>query len=172
MRIVIIIIITRRRARLAAAVLPPPSLPPPPSLSLMPLPPRPNLGGKVAIVTGASRGIGRECALALARAGCAVVVAAKSATPQATLPGTIYTVADEIKALGGDALPVVLDLRDENACIACVSKTIETYGRVDVLVNNASALWWHSITETPTKKYDLIQSINARGAFIMCVVGD
>ena len=129
----------------------------------MPLPSPPDLRGRVAIVTGGSRGIGREVCLALARAGCAVVVAAKSATPQPTLPGTIHTVAEEVRALGAKALPVVVDLRDEAACVACVEQTVNAFGKVDILVNNASALWWHTISETPTKKYDLIRSINARG---------
>ena len=91
------------------------------------------------------------------------MVAAKSATPQPTLPGTIHTVAEEVRALGAKALPVVVDLRDEAACVACVEQTVNAFGKVDILVNNASALWWHTISETPTKKYDLIRSINARG---------
>jgi NAD(P)-dependent dehydrogenase (short-subunit alcohol dehydrogenase family) len=107
--------------------------------------------------------------LALAGQGCHVVVAAKSATPQPTLPGTIYTVASEIAALdtGARALPVVLDLRDERACVACVERTIDAFGRVDILINNASALWWHTMEETPVKKFDLMHSVNARGAFIV-----
>jgi citronellol/citronellal dehydrogenase len=135
----------------------------------MPLPPPPDLRGRVAIVTGGSRGIGREVCLALARAGAHVVVAAKSASPQPTLPGTIHTVADEIRALrtGAEAFPYALDLRDESACVSCVRDVVARFGRVDILVNNASALWWHTIPETPTRKYDLIQSINARGAFVM-----
>ena len=101
----------------------------------------PSLQGRVAIVTGASRGIGRECALALARRGCHVVIAAKSTEPQPTLPGSIYTVAAEVEALGVQALPCVVDLRDEVSSQACVDATVARFGRVDVLVNNASALW-------------------------------
>ena len=125
----------------------------------------PSLKGRVAIVTGASRGIGRECALALARRGCHIVIAAKSTEPQPTLPGSIYTVAAEVEALGVQALPFVVDLRDEGSSQACVEATVRRFGRVDVLVNNASALWWQDIVDTPLKKYDLITSINARGSF-------
>ena len=138
----------------------------------MPLPAPPDLRGRVAIVTGGSRGIGREVCLALAEAGCAVVVAAKTATPQPTLPGTVYTVAAECDARSRNAgassssspraMPFVLDLRDEASIRACVRATIERFGRVDVLVNNASALWWHTVEEAE-KKYDLIQAINAAG---------
>jgi len=133
----------------------------------MPLPPPADLTGKVAIVTGGSRGIGREVCLALGRQGCAVVVAAKSGEPHPTLPGTVHTVAGEVRALGARAVGVVVDLRSEEACVACVERAVSEFGRVDVLVNNASALWWQEIQDTPTKKYDLIQGINARGAFIM-----
>ena len=142
-----------------------------PGSRAMPLPAPPSLRGKVAIVTGGSRGIGREVCLALARQGCDVVVAAKSATAQKTLPGTIHTVASEVDAVGARtgarALAVVCDLRDARACDACVDATLARFGRVDILVNNASALWWQSIEDTPVTKYDLIQGINARGAFLL-----
>ena len=142
-----------------------------PGSGAMPLPAPASLRGKVAIVTGGSRGIGREVCLALARQGCDVVVAAKSATAPKTLPGTVHTVASEVDAVGARtgarALAVVCDLRDARACDACVDATLERFGRVDILVNNASALWWQSIEDTPVNKYDLIQSVNARGAFLM-----
>jgi len=126
-----------------------------------------DLSGRVAIVTGGSRGIGRECCLALARNGCNVVVAAKSITAKPDLPGTIFTVADEVRGLGVKALAVQLNVRHEESVVNCIKKTIEEFGRIDILINNASALWWHSIEETPMKKYDLIHSINARGTFCM-----
>ena len=126
-----------------------------------------SLAGRVAIITGASRGIGRECALSLAKLGCNIVVAAKTVTPQPTLPGTIFTVAEEVEALGVRALPFQLDLRDEDGCAKCVEATMAAFGRVDILINNASALWWRDIVDTPAKKYDLITSINARGSLLM-----
>jgi NAD(P)-dependent dehydrogenase (short-subunit alcohol dehydrogenase family) len=125
------------------------------------------LRGKVAIITGASRGIGRECALGLAKRGCNVVIAAKSAEPQPNLPGTIYSVAEEIEALGVQALPLQVDIRDAEACAAAVETAAAKFGRVDVMLNNASALWWQDIVETPIKKFDLITGINCRGAFAM-----
>jgi citronellol/citronellal dehydrogenase len=126
-----------------------------------------DLTGRVAIITGSSRGIGRECALALAALGCNIVVAAKTVQPQPTLPGTIYTVAEEVEKLGVKALPFQLDLRNAEQCAACVEATVATFGRVDILINNASALWWQDIPDTPSKKYDLITQINARGSFLM-----
>src|SRR6059058_4819002 len=96
-----------------------------------------SLEGRVAIVTGASRGIGRALALGLARAGCHVVVAAKSTTESEKLPGSIYTVAQEVEALGGQALPVQIDVRDEGQIEALASRTLERFGRIDLLVNNA-----------------------------------
>lgn len=125
------------------------------------------LAGRVAIVTGSSRGIGRECILGLARAGANVVVAAKSVKEAPNLPGSIGTVAAEAEALGVEALPYQLDLRDPLQAKGVVDAAVEKWGRVDILVNNASALWWQSIEDTPIPKYDLITGINTRGAFAM-----
>ena len=126
----------------------------------------PDLRGKVAIVTGGSRGIGRECCLSLARAGCNVAVVAKTVEPHPKLGvGTIGTVAKEVEALGVWALPIQCDMRDADAVTACVDAVVAAWGRVDILINNASALWWQDIVDSPMAKYDLITSINARGTF-------
>jgi len=125
------------------------------------------LKGRVAIITGGSRGIGRECALALARLGCRVVIAAKTIEPHPTLPGTIFTVAEEARAFGVEALPFQVDLRDDKKIEECVKAVVKKFGRVDILINNASALWWQDIVDTPARKYDLITSINVRGTFLM-----
>lgn len=127
-----------------------------------------DMQGRVAVVTGASRGIGRAIALGLARAGCAVVVAAKSTTSSEKLPGSIYTVAQEIEALGGQALPVQVDVRHEEQIDLMAAKTRERFGCIDILVNNAGALWWQPLTETPAKRFDLVMSVNARAAFLCC----
>ena len=95
------------------------------------------------------------------------MIAAKSAEPQPTLPGSIYTVAAEVEELGVQSLPYQVDLRDAEAVGRCVEAAVAKWGRVDICVNNASALWWQDIIDTPMKKYDLITSINARGSFAM-----
>ena len=124
------------------------------------------LAGKVAIITGASRGIGRAMALGLARAGCHITVAAKSITSSAKLPGSIHTVAAEVEALGGQALPVQTDVREETQIEAMVQRTLERFGRVDVLVNNAGAFYWANLAETPAQRFDLVMGVNARAAFL------
>lgn len=126
------------------------------------------LRGKVAVVTGASRGIGRALALGLARAGCGVVVAAKSTEATEKLPGSIHTVAAEIEAAGGRALAVQVDIRDEAQVEAMAAKAVEQFGRIDVLINNAGALFWKPLLETPAKRFDLVVGVNVRGAFLCC----
>src|SRR4051812_33736589 len=124
------------------------------------------LTGKVAIVTGASRGIGRAIALGLAREGCAVVIAAKSTESTEKLPGSIFTVAAEVEALGAGALPVQVDLRDADQIEGLAAKTLERFGRIDLLVNTAGALHWAGILDPPPKRFDLVMSVNARAAFL------
>jgi citronellol/citronellal dehydrogenase len=124
--------------------------------------------GRVAIITGASRGIGRALALGLARAGCHIVVAAKSTIPTDKLPGSIYTVAQEVEALGAKALPVQVDVRDEAQVEALAAQTRGRFGRIDVLINNAGALWWRPLLDTPAKRFDLVMGVNARAAFLCC----
>ncbi|MGL4553619.1 MAG: SDR family oxidoreductase [Gemmataceae bacterium] len=121
---------------------------------------------KVAIVTGASRGIGRAIALGLARAGWDVVVAAKSVDSSDRLPGSIHTVAAEAEALGARALAVRVDVRDDAQIEAMASATLDRFGRVDLLVNNAGALHWASVLETPAKRFDLVMDVNARAALL------
>jgi citronellol/citronellal dehydrogenase len=125
-----------------------------------------DLQGRVAIITGASRGIGRAIALRLAKEGVAVVIAAKTAEPDPRLPGTIHTVAEEVAALGGRALPLQVDVRDENALQRMVDATLQTFGRIDILVNNAGALWWYPVLETPPKRFDLVMQVNLRASFV------
>jgi citronellol/citronellal dehydrogenase len=121
---------------------------------------------KIAVITGASRGIGRALALGLARGGWGVTVAAKSTEPTAKLPGSIYSVAEEVRALGGQALPVRVDVRDEAQIDAMAARTLEHFGTIDLLVNNAGALYWQSLLDTPPKKFDLVMAVNARAAFL------
>jgi citronellol/citronellal dehydrogenase len=125
------------------------------------------LAGRVAIITGASRGIGRALALGLARAGCAVVIAAKSTQSTEKLPGSVYTVAQEVEDLGGQALPVPIDVRDAEQIDSLAARTKEHFGRIDILINNAGALWWRPLLETPAKRFDLVMGVNARAAFLL-----
>ena len=118
-------------------------------------------------VTGASRGIGREVALSLSRAGVRVAVVAKSEQGSAILPGSIHSVVKECLGAGApDALAVKCDVRSVAEVEAAVAKVIARFGQIDILVNNASALWWRAIVDTPPKRYDLMQEVNARGTFM------
>lgn len=125
----------------------------------------PPLDGRVALITGASRGIGREIALTLAKAGCNIAVAAKSVTDSPTLPGTIYTVAAEIRKHGVKALPIQVDVRDDAAVKRMVQTVIKHFKRLDFLICNSGALWWKSVEKTPMNKYDLVNAVNVRGTF-------
>ncbi|MDR3478796.1 MAG: NAD(P)-dependent oxidoreductase [Gammaproteobacteria bacterium] len=124
------------------------------------------LKDKVVFITGASRGIGREMALRFARDGAKIIIAAKTADPHPNLEGTIYSVSKEVEAAGGQALPLQLDIRDEAMVYGAVAKAVETFGGIDILINNASAIFVSPTLETPMKRFDLINSVNARGTFL------
>ncbi len=124
------------------------------------------LAGRTAIVTGASRGIGRAFALRLAAAGAAVTIAAKSETGTERLPGSIASVAAEIGSAGGRALAVRTDVRSEADVAHMVAETVAHFGGVDILVNNAGALWWEPVLATPPKRYDLLWEVNVRGSYL------
>ncbi len=125
------------------------------------------LAGKTLLVTGASRGIGLAIAVRAARDGANVVVAAKSNVPNPKLPGTIHTAAAAIEAAGGRALALAVDIREEDQVRAAVAQTVERFGGLDILVNNASAIWLRGALETPMKRFDLMHGVNARGTFLV-----
>jgi len=122
--------------------------------------------GKTVFITGASRGIGKAIGLKLASEGANIVIAAKTAEPHPKLPGTIYTAAEEMEAAGGKALPIVVDIREEALVQAAVDKAIETFGGIDILINNASAINLTPTEHLPMKRYDLMHSVNARGTYM------
>lgn len=126
------------------------------------------LSGKVAIVTGSSRGIGKAAALGLAGKGAKVVVAARSETERADQPGTIHATVAEIERLGGTALAVRCNLREEEDIFALVQRTVEVFGRVDVLVNNAGVGSYRPFLDTTVKQWDLVMDIDLRAPFICC----
>ena len=128
----------------------------------------PDLSGRVAVVTGASRGIGKALAIRLAREGAAVVVAAKSEHSTDRLPGSIHETAEEIRAAGGRALAVATDVRDEDAVRSMIERAATEYGRIDILVNNAGAIWTQPILQTPPKRFDLMMDVNTRAAYVAC----
>ena len=126
-----------------------------------------SLSGKTLFITGASRGIGLAIALRAARDGANVVVAAKTTEPHPRLEGTIYSAAEAIEAAGGRALPLVVDVREEEGVRAAMEKTVETFGGLDILVNNASAIQLTPTTQTDVKRFDLMHQINARGTWMV-----
>jgi citronellol/citronellal dehydrogenase len=124
------------------------------------------LAGKTLFITGASRGIGLAIALRAARDGANVAIAAKSAVPNPKLPGTIYTAADAVTAAGGQGLALKCDIREEDEVKAAVAATVDLFGGIDILVNNASAIWLRGALETPMKRFDLMSQVNSRGSFL------
>lgn len=127
------------------------------------------LAGKVAIITGASRGVGRFMAIEMAKEGCNIVVAARTeAETDPKLPGTIYSTAEELRELGVRALPVRTDVTDEVSVQAMVEETLREFGRIDILVNNAGIMTPGRLIDLPLKRWDLIWRVNVRGAVACC----
>ena len=126
-----------------------------------------SLKGKTLFITGASRGIGLAIALRAARDGANIAIAAKTTEPHPKLKGTIFTAADDVRAAGGKALPVVCDIRDEAQVIAAVDKTATEFGSIDICVNNASAISPTDSQATDMKRFDLMMGINTRGTFMV-----
>ena len=124
------------------------------------------LSGKTLFITGASRGIGLAIALRAARDGANIAIVAKSEVANPKLPGTIHSAAAEVRDAGGQALALRCDIRDEDAVRAAVAATVEAFGGIDILVNNASAIWLRGTLDTPMKRFDLMQQVNARGSFL------
>jgi citronellol/citronellal dehydrogenase len=124
------------------------------------------LKNRTVLITGATRGIGREIALRFARDGANIVVTGKSDQPHAKLPGTIYSVAREVEAAGGKALALRLDVRDADAVAAAVAQSVERFGGLDILVNNASAIALTGTLETPVRRLDLMLAVNLRATFV------
>jgi len=125
-----------------------------------------DLKNKTIFITGGSRGIGKAIALRAAQDGANIVVAAKTAEPHPKLTGTIYTAAEEIDKAGGRALAVIMDIRSEEQVRSAVEKAVKTFGGIDILLNNASAIFLAATTETPMKRFDLMHQVNVRGTFV------
>jgi citronellol/citronellal dehydrogenase len=128
---------------------------------------RSGLAGRTLFITGASRGIGLAIALRAAQDGANIVVAAKTDEPHPRLPGTIHTAAAEIEAAGGKALPLVVDVRDEDGVVAALAKGAERFGGIDIVVNNASAIHLAPTSALEMKRFDLMHQINTRGTFMV-----
>jgi len=125
-----------------------------------------DLEGKVLFITGASRGIGLAIALRAARDGAKIAIAAKTTESHPKLPGTIFTAAENIRHEGGEALAIKCDIRHEEEVDAAIQKTVDTFGGIDILVNNASAISLTNTASTPMKRFDLMHSVNARGTYL------
>lgn len=128
------------------------------------------LKGKTLFITGASRGIGLAIALRAARDGANVVIAAKSDVANPKLPGTIHSAAAAVDAAGGVGLAIKCDIREEDSVRAAVDQTVQRFGGIDILVNNASAIWLRGALDTPMKRFDLMSQVNARGSFLCAQV--
>lgn len=126
-----------------------------------------SLAGRTILMSGGSRGIGLAIALRAARDGANVALLAKTAEPHPKLEGTIYTAAKQIEAAGGRALPIIGDVRSEDSVADSVAKTVETFGGIDIVVNNASAIDLSPVEDLPMKKFDLMNSINSRGSYLL-----
>ena len=122
---------------------------------------------KTVIMSGGSRGVGLEIAKALGKDGANIAILAKTTEPHPTLPGTIFTAADEIEEVGGTALPIVCDIRYEDQVEAAVEATVNKFGGIDICINNASAIHLTDTVNTPMKRYDLMHNINVRGTFML-----
>lgn len=126
-----------------------------------------SLQGKTLFITGASRGIGLAIALRAAKDGANIVIAAKSDVANPKLPGTIHSAAAEVERAGGKALALKVDIREEAEVYAGVAKAVEHFGGIDIVVNNASAIWLHGTAKTPMKRFDLVNQVNTRGTFLV-----
>jgi citronellol/citronellal dehydrogenase len=125
-----------------------------------------SLAGKRIFVTGGSRGIGLAIAMRAARDGASIAIAAKTADPNPKLPGTIFTAAEDIRAVGGVALPIQCDIRDENQIESAMRQAAQEFGGIDILINNASAINLTKTEATPAKRFDLMFDVNVRGTFL------
>lgn len=126
-----------------------------------------SLRGRTLFITGASRGIGLAIARRAARDGANIVIAAKTDTPHRSLPGTIHSAAEEVVALGGRALPLVCDVREEEQVEAAIARTVDEFGGLDIVVNNASAVRLTGVAATPLSRFDLMHSVNVRGSLLV-----
>ena len=127
-----------------------------------------SLSGKVAIITGASRGVGKAVALKFAAQGIKIAVGAKTVESSSKTPGTIFDTVREIEELGSEGLAVQTDVRFADQIQNLVQKTVERFGRIDILVNNAGAIFWLPVEELPVKRFDLMMQLNYRAPFILC----